>query len=444
MMRWQLHGDGKTIRPGEVVRPDERLSAGRMLGISVQHVLTMFGGTVLFPLLIGLPFGTAVFMSGVGTLLFFAVVRGRIPSYLGSSAAIIGPAFAIYGQGGSVAEVTGAMLVTGVVLMGVGALVHAVGARTLHTWLPPLVTGTVVMLIALNIAPILGDFWTKDQTMAIVTLIVVVVLSWRLQGFLSRLAVLLTIVIGYALSWAADGIWGPLSGTVDGETVSYDRVDWSKVGDAAWFALPDFAAPSFSWSAIVVVLPIVVVLLAENIGHVKAVAEMTGTDLDSSMGRAIIGDGAATALSAAVGGSATTTYAENIGVMAASRVYSSLAYVLAGVMAMALGCSPKLGAVIYAIPGGVIGGILVYLVGLIAVIGARTWIDNGVDLHEPKNYIPAAVGLCLGTGSLGLVYGDFFLGGVALGTFLTIVLHRLIARTSGPVAPSTDAEGAAA
>lgn len=185
-------------------------------------------------------------------------------------------------------------------------------------------------------------------------------------------------------------------------------------------------APSFSLTFIVLVLPGVIALVAENAGHVKAVAEITGDDLDPYIGRAIAGDGFATAIASAVGGSPTTTHAENIGVMAATRVYSTAAYVIAGFIAILLGFSPKFGAVMAATPGGVLGGILVVLFGMIGLLGAKIWKENGVDFGNPLNLMPIAAGLIIGIGDTALKFSDTFsLGGIALGTIVVIVMYHL-------------------
>lgn len=205
---------------------------------------------------------------------------------------------------------------------------------------------------------------------------------------------------------------------------------------ASWFGLPPFSdeangivgihAPSFSLTFIILVLPGVIALIAENAGHVKAVAEMTGDDLDPYMGRALAGDGFATAIASSVGGSPTTTYAENIGVMAATRVYSTAAYAVAGIVAMMLGFSPKFGAVISATPGGVLGGITVVLYGMIGLLGAKIWKENGVDFGNPLNLMPIAAGLIIGIGDTALKFSDTFsLSGIALGTIVVIGMYHL-------------------
>ncbi len=436
---WTLHGDGKTIAPGEVVAPSERLSWGRTIGLGGQHVVSMFGATFVFPIIMGLNPQLAVMLSGFCTLFFLLVVKGRIPSYLGTSAAFVGGIAAIRAQGGTSAQVTGAILVSGLVLAGIGVLIHFLGGGVVFKILPPVVTGAVVMLIGFNLAPVVaGTYWPQDQWVALTVMVVLVVASVALRGFLGRVAIFLTLLFGYVLSWVLDLTTGMITSydPVAGGVTEHFRVNWDGVSSASWIGLPPFSdeangivgihAPSFSLTFIVLVLPGVIALIAENAGHVKAVAEITKTDLDPMMGRALIGDGLATTIATSVGGSPTTTYAENIGVMAATKVYSTAAYAAAGVIAMLLGFSPKFGAVISATPGGVLGGITVVLYGIIGLLGAKIWKENGVDFGNPLNLMPIAAGLIIAIGDTELTFTDSFsLSGIALGTIVVIGMYHL-------------------
>lgn len=435
---WTLHGDGKTIEPGQVVAPDERLTWGRTIGLGGQHVVSMFGATFVFPIIMGLNPQLAVMLSGFCTLFFLLVVKGRIPSYLGTSAAFVGGIAAIRAQGGTSAQVTGAIMVSGLVLAAIGVAVHFLGGGVVFKILPPVVTGAVVMLIGFNLAPVVaGTYWPQDQWVALIVMVVLVVSSVVLRGFLGRVAIFLSLLFGYGLSWVLDR-FGPITSydPTAGEVTEHFRVNWDGVASAPWFGLPPFSdeangvvgihAPSFSLTFIVLVLPGVIALIAENAGHVKAVAEITGTNLDPMMGRALAADGFATAIATGVGGSPTTTYAENIGVMAATKVYSTAAYAAAGVIAMLLGFSPKFGAVISATPGGVLGGITVVLYGIIGLLGAKIWKENGVDFGNPLNLMPVAAGLIIAIGDTTLRFTDTFsLSGIALGTIVVIVMYHL-------------------
>jgi uracil-xanthine permease len=445
---WKLYGDGSTPPAGEVVRPDERLSWGRTAGLGAQHIVAMFGATFVFPLIMGLSPQLAIMMSGIATILFLLLVQGRVPSYLGTSASFVGGVAAIREQGGTSQEVTGAILVAGVVLALVGLVIHFLGARVIFAVLPPVVTGAVVMLIGFNLAPVVANvYWPQDQWVALIVMFAVVVMSLALRGFLGRISIFLGLLFGYALSWVFDQVFGRITSfdAGAGEVTTHFRVNWDGVRAADWIGFPPETAtgadglavagwhfPDFRLAFVLLVLPAVIALVAENVGHVKAVAEMTGSDLDDVMGRAISADGLATVVTSSVGGSPTTTYAENIGVMAATRVYSTAAYYVAAVVAILFGLSPKFGALISATPGGVLGGITVVLYGMIGLLGAKIWIENRVDFGNPVNLVPVAAGIILAIGDTELeVTEDFTLAGIALGTIVTIVGYHL-ARVLAP------------
>ena len=434
---WKLHGDGSNLAPGEVVAPDERLSWGRTVGLGAQHVVAMFGATFVFPLIMGLNPQLAILMSGVATILFLLIVKGKIPSYLGTSASFVGGVAAIRAQGGTSQQVTGAILVAGVILALVGVLIHFVGSRVIYRVLPPVVTGAVVMLIGFNLAPVVANiYWPQDQWIALIVMIAVIAMSVGLRGFAGRIAIFLGLFLGYALSWVFDRIFGQITSfdAAAGEVTTHWRVNWEGVKTAPWVGFPPategdvvgYHLPDFKLAFVLLVIPAVIALVAENTGHVKAVAEMTRADLDPYMGRAIGADGVATVVASSVGGSPTTTYAENIGVMAATRVYSTAAYYVAAVVAILFGFSPKFGAVISATPGGVLGGITVVLYGMIGLLGAKIWIENRVDFSNPINLVPVAAGIIIAIGDTSLDVTDTFsLSGIALGTIVAIGAYHL-------------------
>ncbi|WP_406277829.1 uracil-xanthine permease family protein [Embleya sp. NBC_00896] len=429
---WKLYGDGSTPPPGEVVRPDQRLSWGRTIGLGAQHIVAMFGATFVFPVVMGLDPNLAIMMSGLATVVFLLIVQGKIPSYLGTSAAFVGAVATIRASGGSSATVTGAILVAGAVLALAGVLIHLLGAAAVNKALPPVVTGAVVLLIGFNLAPVVAKvYWPQDQWIAILTMTAVIAMTVLLRGFWSRIAIFLGLVFGYAMSWLFDKGFGQITsvqpGQNDGKEFAHDRVDFSGVTSADWFGLPGTHAPDFKTSAILVALPAVIALIAENAGHVKAVSEMTGADLDGSLGKAITADGLGTMMASAVGGSPTTTYAENIGVMAATRVYSTAAYYVAAAVAVLFGLCPKFGALIAATPGGVLGGITVVLYGMIGLLGAKIWIENKVDFANPINLVPVAAGVVIGIGGVAIKFSDdFTIEGIALGTIVTLVIYHVL------------------
>lgn len=330
------------------------------------------------------------------------------------------------------------MLVVGACLAYCGIAIHVLGARVIHAVLPPTVTGAVVMLIGFNLAPVTASvYWPQDQWTALATMLFTGLALVVLRGFWSRIAIFLGLVFGYALSWVLDRTAGKIH-SVDGSGKLTDhwRIDFSGVAEADWIGVPTFHAPNFSASAILVALPVLVALVAENAGHVKAVGEMTGDPLDDKMGMAIVADGTATMLSTAVGGPATTTYAENIGVMAATRVYSTAAYTAAAAFAVLFGLCPKFGAVVAAIPGGVLGGITVILYGMIGLLGAQIWVRNKVDFTVPLNLIPAAAGIVIAIGGVSLKFTEHFeLSGIALGTLVVLTGYHALRWLSRAATP---------
>jgi uracil-xanthine permease len=367
-----------------------------------------------------------------------------VPSYLGTSASFVASVAAIraHDPAGDSADVTGAIFVAGLVLAVIGVIIHFAGAGVIHKVLPPAVTGAVVMLIGFNLAPVVaGIYWPQDQWIALLTAAFMVAAAVMLPGFWARISVFLALIFGYVLSWLADVLFGSIhsiTGSSNGKEIDHDRVSWAGVKAADWIGFPSgkladgvsvVHSPSFSTTFILLALPGVIALIAENTGHVKAVAEMTGDNLDPYMGRAIGADGAATAVASLFGGSPTTTYAENIGVMSATKVYSTAAYYVAGIVAVLLGLCPKFGAIVSATPGGVLGGITVVLYGMIGLVGAKIWVENGVDFGRPANMVGLAGGLIAGIGGVTLKITDNFeLSGIALGTILVIVFFHIVNR----------------
>ena len=405
---WDLHGEGRTIREGELVAPWERLSWPRTIGFGVQHVVAMFGATFLVPLLTHFPPTTTLFFSGLGTLLFLLLTRNRLPSYLGSSFAFIAPITAAMGSKG--AGMGGALfgiMVTGVLLAVVGAVVVATGTGWIEVLMPPVVTGGIVALIGLNLARTATGNFAATPWLAAVTLVTVLVVAVTFKGLFARLSILAGVIVGYVAAVIAGDI------------------DFSAVRSADWFGLPDFTGPDPTWSVVPMFLPVVLVLLAENVGHVRSVAHLTGEpSLNRETGRALLADGLATTLAGLGGGSATTTYGENIGVMTATRVFSTAAYWVAGLVAIVLSLCPKFGAVLNTVPAGVLGGVTVALYGLIGLIGIRIWLDNQVDFSRPVNQFTAAVALVIGIGDLTLKAGDLTFTGIALGTIAAVVVFH--------------------
>ena len=378
-------------------------------------------------------------MSGIATILFLMICKNRIPSYVGTSASFVAAVAAIRAQGGDSAQVTGAILIAGLILAAVGVVVHVGGAHLVRAALPPVVTGAVVMLIGFNLARVATTtYFPAEQWIGLLTTAFVIFVSVLARGFLSRIAIFLALVFGYLASWIADQISKVPSCDSAGKCTIVDRVDWSGVRSAHWIGLPKTIIsptfgtltgphlPAFHAAFILLVIPSVIALLAENSGHVKAVSEMTGQDLDPYLGRAFVGDGVGTALASFVGGSPTTTYAKNIGVMASTRIYSTLAYYIAAVVAILFGFCPKFGAVVAATPGGVLGGITLVLYGMIGLLGAKIWIENRVDFTDPVNLVPVAAGIIAGIGDLSIMFTKTFsITGIAAGTVILLIGYHV-------------------
>ena len=422
MLDWTVKSSA-VLQRGGVIGPDERLSWSQTAVMGVQHVIAMFGATVLAPILMGFDANIAILMSGIGTLIFFVMTGGKVPSYLGSSFAFIGvviasSAYAGKGPNANLGVALGGIVACGAVYTLIGAVVQSVGTSWIERCMPPVVTGSVVAVIGLNLASIpvknmaASNF---DAWMQVVTFVSVALVAVMTRGMLQRLLILVGLIVAsviYAVLTNGLGLGKPL--------------DLSGIANAAWVGLPGFTAPVFSANAMLLIAPVAIILVAENLGHIKAVTAMTGKNLDQYMGRAFIGDGIATIVSGSAGGTGVTTYAENIGVMAATKIYSTAVFMVAALIAVVLGFSPKFGALIQAIPLPVMGGVSIVVFGLIAVAGAKIWVDNKVDFSDNKNLLVAAITLVLGTGDFTLKFGQFALGGIGTATFGAILLYALL------------------
>jgi putative pyrimidine permease RutG len=415
----------KPAADGTVVAPDERLPWPQTTALGLQHVVAMFGSTVLAPILMGFDPNVCVLMSGVGTLIFFAVTGGKVPSYLGSSFAfisvvIVATAYGGKGANGNIAVALGGIIAAGVVYGLIAIAVMMTGTRWIERLMPPVVTGSIVAVIGLNLAsiPVKNMAPTEfDAWMELVTFAAIAVVAVFTRGMVRRLLILVGLAIAtivYAVLANGMGLGKPVDGTA--------------IATAAWLGAPHFTTPVFDAKALVLIAPVALILVAENLGHLKAVSAMTGRDMDPYLGRAFLGDAIATMASGAVGGTGVTTYAENIGVMAATRIYSTALFVVAALFAILLGFSPKFGALIHSIPLAVMGGVSIVVFGLITVAGARIWVDNKVDFSDSRNLLVAAITLVLGTGDFTLKFGGFALGGIGTATFGAILLHAMLSR----------------
>ncbi|WP_019671770.1 solute carrier family 23 protein [Psychrobacter lutiphocae] len=404
---------------------NEYLPPGKSLMLGIQHTFAMFGATVLAPLLMGFDPNLAILMSGICTILFFIMTGGRMPSYLGSSFAFIGPVIAATAYAGSGPNTNlnvalGAIMACGIIYALVGVLVMKVGTDWIEKLMPPVVTGAIVMIIGLNLAPVTIQGVSANQFdawMATLTVLLISSVAIFTRGMLRRLLLLIGLILSYIIYYLVTNVMG--FGT---------PIDFSGVQQAAWFGLPSFHHPEFSLDAIVLIAPIAFILIAENLGHFKAVEGMTKSHVTPYIGRGFFADGIATTLSAGFGGTGVTTYAENIGVMAVTKVYSTTIFVVAGLVAIFLGLSPKFGAIIQSIPPALLGGASIVVFGLIAIAGVKIWMDNKIDFTKNSNLIIAAVTVIMGAGNFSLHLGGFDLGGIGTATLTAIVLNALFNR----------------
>ena len=440
LFTWKLHGDGKTLKPGEVVEPDERLTWPRTAEIGAQHVIAMFGATFLVPILTGFDPSTTLFFTAMSTALFLLINKNMLPSYLGSSFGFIAPiaavasahkglAVASFGFIAPIAAVASAhkglavasfgIMVTGILLALIGVLVHYAGAKWIDIIMPPVVNGAIVAIIGFNLAPSVWNNFKVAPDTAIVTLVAVLLVAVLFKGLLGRLNILIGVIIGYAYACFRG------------------QVDFSAIGKAAWVGLPEFRLPQVDFTILPMFIPVVLVLVAENVGHVKSVSQMTGRDYDDQIGTALFADGLGTTIAGFGGGSGTTTYGENIGVMAATKVYSTAAYWCAAAFALILSLCPKFGAIINTIPAGVLGGVTTLLYGMIGMVGIRIWVENKVNFDKPVNVMVAAITMIIAVGQFEFAFNGISFNGIAIGTVVILVAYhglKAIGKATGTIA----------
>jgi uracil permease len=389
--------------------------SGQTVILGLQHTFVMFGATVLVPIITGLDAGVALFAAGVGTLLFHVLTKFKVPVFLGSSFAFIPPIMAVAGNyGGDLAYATGGILVAGLVYVVVSGIFTFVKYDILHKILPPHVTGPIIILIGMSLAPVAIDGASSNWTIAIITFAtgVFVKIGFDRMGFkfLSLLPVLFALVVGYLVSLIAGA------------------VDFSTVNAANWVGLPSFMLPKFAGGALVLIVPVALVTMVEHFGDVIAIGNVVKKDFlkDPGVNRTLLGDGLATSLSALIGGPANTTYSENTGAVALTGVYNPAVMRIAAVFAIVLSVIPKFTALIGTIPGAVIGGISILLFGMISAIGIRNMVEARVDMDQPQPLIIAAAMLVLGLGGAEFSLGQVSFSGLALSALVGIVLNLLI------------------
>jgi len=357
------------------------LTTGKKVVLGLQHTFTMFGATVLVPIITGLDISVALFMSGICTLWFHLATKGLVPIYLGSSFSFIAPIIMVAGLYG-MPYAQGGIVISGLVYLLVALLVFLFGAKRVISFFPAIVTGPIIICIGLMLAPVAIGSASSNWLLAGISLVIVAVISVFTRGFIKVLPVLCGLFGGYLIA----AITG--------------NVDFTPVKEAPWFGLPNFTMAKFNMDAIMIIAPVAIATVVEHIGDMVSIKALTGRDpmVNPGLHRTLLGDGIASSISAMFGGPANTSYSENTGVLAITRVFNPVVMRIAACFAILLGFVPKLGAVISTIPGSVIGGISIVLFGMIASIGARNIVESNVDFKKSRNLLIFAVVMVLGLG----------------------------------------------
>lgn len=429
---------------------DSSLPLSRLLPLSLQHVFAMFGATILVPLLTGLNPLTALFTSATGTIIFHLITGGKVPAYLGSSFAFITPIMVVamdilpdgtQGMGLGYAAATGAVIIAGLVYVAIAILVKLIGLKAIQRFIPPVVVGPVIMTIGLGLAGTARDMSSGNMFIAFFTLAVVIAFSIFAKGFFKLIPILLGLVSGYILTLILQ---------IDAlQNIAFVReymlperlIDFSAVAEASWLALPQFVSeaayggdaagiqfllPRFTLSAIIVIAPIAVVTMVEHMGDVLAISRTTGVNFMEKPGlhRTLIGDGLATSWAGLLGGPPNTTYGENVGVLAMTKIYNPIVVQVAAVMVLTFSFSPKVGALLSTIPTPVMGGIVILLFGMIASVGLRTLVEKQVDLSKVRNLVIVSTILILAISGISIFGGR--LQGMGLGALAGILLNIIL------------------
>lgn len=380
----------------------------KLLILGLQHTFTMFGATVLVPILTGLSISVSLFMAGICTLVFHLITKGKVPVFLGSSFAFIAPIIVVsdlYGK----EYALGGIVVAGAVYLLFAILIKLLGPKKIMSLFPPIVTGPVISIIGLMLAGTAIQQASTNWMLAAVSFITVAVVSIFAKGFMKFIPIICGLIVGY--------IVGLVTGNVE-----------FAVSGSGIIALPDFTIAKFSLPAIMIVAPVAIATMVEHIGDVLAIEEITGKDIinDPGLHRTLIGDGFGTMLSAMFGGPANTTYSENTGVLALTKVTHPVVMRIAACFAIILGLFPAVANLIASIPTGVIGGISIVLFGMIAAVGFRTMVENKIDFKDSRNLIIVATIIVLGIGGATFEFWNISIGGVGLAAIVGIILNKML------------------
>ncbi|SHI65335.1 uracil permease [Anaerovibrio lipolyticus DSM 3074] len=396
-----------------VIQVHERPPITKTIPLSLQHLFAMFGSTVLVPILFNVNPATVLLFNGIGTLLYLIICKGKIPAYLGSSFAFISPVFAVLSQFNYEAAL-GGFIAVGLVFVIVGLIVKAVGTSWIDFIFPPAAMGAIVAVIGLELMPTAAKMAGLTEAepnmsniiVAVATLVITLFSQIVFRGFLGIIPILIGIICGYIIS------------------LGFGIVDLTGVEKAPWFALPTFYTPEFNLTAITIILPAALVVIAEHVGHLFVTSNIVGSDLTKNPGldRSIIGNGISTILSGFFGSTPNTTYGENIGVLAISKVFSTWVIGGAAIFAIILSCFGKLAAAIQSIPVPVMGGVSMLLFGVIAASGIRVLVDAKIDYNQPINLMLTAIVLGIGVSTASITIGSTTLAGMSLATVVAIIL----------------------
>jgi len=387
-----------------------QISTSQRFILGLQHTLAMFGATVLVPLLTGLHPSVSLLTAGLGTLLFHLVTGGKVPVFLGSSFAFIAVIQAVAKTEG-LEYATGGIVIAGLVYLVLAGLVWLFGIDRIRSFFPPVVTGPMIMVIGLTLSPVAISMSSSHWPVAIITLLAVMATSVYAKGFLKLLPIVSGVVVGFVAA------------------IAFGKVDWTPLIDAPFFALPPLMLPKFSMSAIAMIAPLGLVTMVEHIGDISTNGAVIGKDLirDPGLHRTLIGDGLATSLAGLLGGPANTTYSENTGVLAVTKVYDPGIIRIAAGFAIVMAFIAKLGALLQVLPDSVKGGISIILFGMITSVGIRTVVDAKVDFTNSRNLVIAAVILVMGLGGAAIPINESLqVGGMALAALVGIILNKLM------------------
>jgi uracil permease len=385
------------------------LSRPKRIIVGIQFLFVAFGATVLVPLLVGIDPAVALFTAGVGTLIFHLITKGKVPVFLGSSFAFIAPIIAstkLYGLAGTLSGLIAVGLVYGLV----SAIIKSQGLRFIEKIFPPVVVGPVIMLIGLSLAPNAVDMAKNNWIIALSSLITAVVIVVYSKGIFKLIPIFSGIIIGYIVA------------------VFFGVVDFTKISEAAWFQIPNFTKPEFSWGAIIYMVPVAIAPIIEHVGDMYAISSIADKDFIKEPGlhRTLLGDGIATAFAGFFGGPPNTTYSEVTGAISLTKVVDPRVLRVSAITAIIFAFSGKINGILQSIPVPVLGGIMILLFGMIASIGIKALTDSKTDIHKTRNQVIISIVLVIGIGGASFSWGEFTLAGIGLASLVGVILNLIL------------------